>query len=106
MLAIIIICHCCCLVVNVSPTIRIVRGHSPLLLQLHMENWCNMHWLLTNDTLVREESVPEERVGGFYEVGLGDHIIVLFVGAEGEGVSHVGLLTRERHIRMPFTGIC
>jgi len=44
-----------------------------------------MHWLLTNDTLVGEESVPEERVGGFYEVGLGDHIIVLFVGAEGRG---------------------
>jgi len=25
--------------------------------------------------------VPEVRVGGFYEVGLGDHVMCLFVGA-------------------------
>ena len=37
--------------------------------------------LLTDNTLVEEKSVPEVRVGGFYEVGLGDHVMCLFVGA-------------------------
>lgn len=81
MLAIVIVCHCCCHLVKISINIPIVRGHSPLLLQLHMENRCNMLRLLTNNTLVEEKSVPEVRVGGFYEVGLGDHVMCLFVGA-------------------------
>ena len=37
--------------------------------------------LLTNTTLVEERSVPEVRVGGFYELELGDHAISLSVGA-------------------------
>ena len=81
MLAIVIACHCCCHLVNIGIIILIVQGHSPLLLQLHMENRCSMLRLLTNNTLVEEKSVPEVRVGGFYEVGLGDHVMCLFVGA-------------------------
>jgi hypothetical protein len=80
-LAIVIVCHCCCHLVNIGIIILIVRGHSPILLHLHMENRCNMLRLLTNNTLVEEKSVPEVRVGGFYEVGLGDHANSLSVGA-------------------------
>ena len=81
MLAIVIFCHCCCHLANIGIIIHIIRGHYPFLLQLHMENRCNMLRLLTNNTLVEEKSVPEVRVGGFYEVGLGDHVMCLFVGA-------------------------
>jgi len=81
MLAMVIVRHCCCHLVNIGINTPIVRGHSPILLQLHMENRCNMLRLLTNNTLVEERSVPEVRVGGFYEVGLGDHAISLSVGA-------------------------
>ena len=70
-------CHC----VIVVSTFLIVEGHSLLLMVLHMENRCIMHGLLTNVILAEEESVPEVRVGGFYEVGLGDHAISLSVVA-------------------------
>ena len=80
-LAIVIVRHCCCHLVNIGINTPVIQGHSPLLLQLQMKNRCNMLRLLTNNTLVEERSVPEVRVGGFYKVGLGDHAISPSVGA-------------------------